>query len=537
MVKGLVASTARRRQALVAVLLAATLGAMVTAATSSASTRVDGTLVVNKSFDLKTVDPQREFEVTGNMITHVLYDTLLQFVGGDVANPRPSVATGYKASPDAKVYTFTLRKDVKFSDGTPLTAKDVVYSFNRLVNIKGNPSFLLAGVKTTAKDDYTVVLSSATSNPALPAIVANASLGIVNSALVKKNGGFDGPGADKKDKAEAFLNKTSAGSGPYILKSFDTTSKVELVENPSYWNKVKPNFKSVVIRNMQAPAQLLSIQRGTNELALDLSPAQAKPLASSSKVTAKAVAGPNVWFLLANANPEVSEVTSNKRFQNAIRYGLDYAGIVKLVGDGSVRAAGVIPTMFAGAIPSGAGIKTNLNKAKAELAASGVTDPKVELEFPSDFTSNGISFGVIAQKIQADLAKVGITVELKGAPIATSLANYRAGTEQLGLWLWGPDYPDPNDYLVFLPGQLVGLRAGWKEGDLPSLEALGKKAGSTPDPAKRTKLFQQLQKPLIEQGPFFPLFQPGQVVASSKNLTGVVFNTQFTVDLARIGSK
>jgi peptide/nickel transport system substrate-binding protein len=516
---------------LVAVVMVAT-----AAAAKERAGAVSGTLVVDKSFDLKTADPQRQFEVTGGIVTHVLYDTLLEFRGSDVTTPRPSLATGYTASKDARTYTFTLRRGVRFSDGTPLTAKDVVFSFRRLINLKGNPSFLLDGVTVSARGNYTVVLRSKTPNPALPAIVTNPSLGIVNSKVVKANGGTDAVGADKKDKAEAFLNRTSAGSGPYILKSFDATSRVELTANPNYRGRRTPKFQTVVLRNVQAPAQLLSVQRGQNEIALDLSPDQARPLFGNRNVSVQTLAGPNIWFLFANANPKVSEITSNKQFRNAIRYGLDYAGIVKLAGRGARQAAGVVPSMFLGALRSPT-LKQDLSRARAELQASGLTNPEVELEFPSDFTSSGLSFGVIAQKIQSDLQKVGITVKLAGKPIAISLANYRAGTEQLGLWLWGPDYPDPNDYLVFLPGQLVGLRAGWAAGSDPALEALGRRAGSTADRAVRGRLFQQLQQQLNERGPFFPLFQPSQVVVSSKNLTGVVYNPTYQIDLSAIGSR
>jgi peptide/nickel transport system substrate-binding protein len=530
-------STARR-----ALLAAAPLVAIIIVAAAAASSNregaVAGTLVVDKSFDLKTADPQRQFEVSGGIVAHVLYDTLLEFRGSDVTTPRPSLATGYRASNGAKTYTFTLRRDVRFSDGTPLTARDVVFSFRRLINLKGNPSFLLANVTSiTAPSAYTVVLRSKVPNPAIPAIVANGSLGVVNSALVKANGGTDAVGADKKDKAEPFLNRTSAGSGPYLLKSFNTTSRVEFTANPRYTGRRKAKFQSVVMRNVQAPAQLLSVQRGTNEISLDLSADQARPLFGSRNVNVQAISGPNIWFLFSNANPKISEITSNKRFQNAIRYGLDYAGTVRLAGRGSGRAAGVVPSQFLGALADRAAIKQNLAKAKAELAASGLSNPEVELEFPSDFTSSGLSFGVIAQKVQSDLAKVGIKANLVGKPIATSLANYRAGKEQLGLWLWGPDYPDPNDYLVFLPGQLVGLRAGWAAGADPKLEALGRKAGSTSNPAVRGRLFQQIQVQLNQRGPFFPLFQPGQVVAASKNLTGVVYNATFQIDLATIGSR
>jgi peptide/nickel transport system substrate-binding protein len=524
------------------VLLAvAALVAVIVVAAAAANSNEDaatGTLVVDKAFDLKTADPQRQFEVSGGIIAHVLYDTLLEFRGSDVTTPRPSLATGYTASNGAKTYTFPLRRDIRFSDGTPLTAKDVVFSFRRLINLKGNPSFLLQNVTSvTARGNYTVVLRSKVPNPALPAIVANGSLGIVNSKVVKANGGTDAVGADKTDKAEPFLNRTSAGSGPYLLKSFNTTSRVELTANPRYTGRRKARFPSVVMRNVQAPAQLLSIQRGTNEISLDLSPDQARPLFGNSNLNVQALAGPNIWFLFANANSKISTTTSNKRFQNAVRYALDYAGTVRLAGRGSGRAAGVVPSQFLGSLPDRLAIKQNLVRARQELAASGIENPEVDLEFPSDFTSSGLSFGVMAQKVQSDLAKVGIKVNLVGKPIATSLANYRAGTEQMGLWLWGPDYPDPNDYLVFLPGQLVGLRAGWAAGSDPRLEALGRTAGSTSNPTVRGRLFQQIQVQLNQRGPFYPLFQPGQVVAASKNLTNVRYNATFQIDLATIGSR
>src|SRR6202012_3788296 len=102
-------------------------------------------------------------------------------------------------------------------------------------------------------------------------------LGIVNSKLVKAHGGSDAKNAAKADTAESFLNTTSAGSGPYTLKSYDVTSQVVLQANPSYWGP-KPKFSTVIVRNVSAPAQLLDVQRGTNEIALDLSPSQAQSL-------------------------------------------------------------------------------------------------------------------------------------------------------------------------------------------------------------------------------------------------------------------
>lgn len=491
------------------------------------------TLVVDKSFDMKTADPQREFEVSGGIIAKALYSTLLTFKGADSATPVPSVAKSYTASSDAKTYTFKLRTDIKFTDGTPLTSADVAFSFNRLINIKGNPSFLLADITVSAPDASTVVLTSSSPNPAIPFIIPNPALGIVNSKVVKGHGGTDQPGADKADQAESFLNSQSAGSGPYTLKSFSTTSEVDLVANPSYWGP-KPFYNTVVVRNVQAPAQLINIQKGSNEVALDLSPDQAASL-NSGTVQVKAIPGPNVFFLFSNNNPQISSITPNKHFQNAIRYGLDYASYVQLAGAGAIQTPGVVPSMFLGALKSSDAAAFDLNKAKSELAASGLSNPSVNLGFPSDFTLNGISFSTLAQKVQANLQAVGIKVNLTGSPISTALADYRAGKEQLGLWLWGPDYPDPNDYLVFLPGQLVGLRAGWTAGSDPTLEALGQQAASTTDNTQRGQLFQQIQRQLNTDGPFFPLIQPGQVVAASKGVTGADYNPTWTLDVAGVG--
>jgi len=529
----MIAARGHRRSVRVSVVLAAFI-ALAACGGGTNTPSANRVLVIDKSFDMKTADPQREFEVSGGIIAKALYSTLLTFKGADSATPVPAVASSYTASSDAKTYTFKLRNDIKFSDGTQLTSADVAFSFNRLINIKGNPSFLLDGVTVSAPDASTVVLTSKNANPAIPFIIPNPALGIVNSKVVKAHGGTDQPGADKADQAESFLNGQSAGTGPYTLKSFSTTSEVDLTANPNYWGP-KPFYNTVVVRNVQAPAQLINIQKGKDEVALDLSPDQASTLNGNSSLQVKAIPGPNVFFLFSNNNPKISSITPNKHFQNAIRYGLDYQSFVQLAGVGAIQTPGVVPSLFLGALTQADAVKRDVAKAKAELAASGISNPTVNLGFPSDFTLNGLSFSTLAQKVQANLQEVGIKVNLTGSPISVALADYRAGKEQLGLWLWGPDYPDPNDYLVFLPGQLVGLRAGWATGADSSLEALGTQAGSTTDNNQRGQLFQQIQRQLNTDGPFFPLIQPGQVVVATKGVTGADYNPTWTIDVAGAG--
>src|SRR6476469_3439995 len=105
-----------------------------------------GTLVIDSSFDLKTVDPGREYELTGQMLTKGMYETLLTFANNDLTKPVGDLASSYVLSPDAKTTTLTLAQGRVFSDGAPVTADDVVFSLQRLIGMKGNPSFLLDGV-------------------------------------------------------------------------------------------------------------------------------------------------------------------------------------------------------------------------------------------------------------------------------------------------------------------------------------------------------------------------------------------------------
>ena len=138
----------------------------------------------------------------------------------------------------------------------------------------------------------------------------------------------------------------------------------------------------------------------------------------------------------------------------------------------------MIPSMFLGALPASAARQARPGQGQGRARGVGHQQPDGQPRVPERHHLERPLVRRLAQKIKSDLGKVGITAKLTGSPVATSLGTYRAGTEQLGLWYWGPDYPDPNDYLAFLPGATVGLRAGWPAGADPTLEALGTKAAA-----------------------------------------------------------
>ena len=498
------------------------------------------TLVIDNSFTIKTSDPGRAFDPTASIVDRAIYDTLFTYKGGDLSNPIPLLVSSWKASSNAQTFTFQLQKNVKFADGTPLTSADVVWSLQRLVNLKGNPAFLLAGVTVKAAGKYTVVMHASTPSAQLPAILANPSTGILNSKLVKAHGGSDAADASTADTAEQWLNSSSsvgAGSGPYTLKSFSTTSQVVMAPSTKYWGTKKPGFGSVVLRNMIATTQLINVQRGSHEIAIDLSSDQAQTLKSNKKLNVSLQPSTWTFWLFANDNPQISSISSNKQFQTAVRYALDYKSILSVAGPGAIQAPGIIPSMFLGALPQKDAVQQNLTKAKAALAASGVGSQQVTLEYPSDLTINGVPFTTLAQKVQANLQAAGFNVQLSGSPTSNWLTKYRDGQMAFGLSLWGPDYPDPADYLTFSPGQLVGLRVGWPKGSDASVEKLSAQALVATNAAKRKALFQQIQQQLNERGPYFPLIQPTQVFVSTSDLSNAVYNATYSVDVTAVSPK
>lgn len=510
---------------------------------SSASPALAGaapgtTLVVGSSFIIRSIDPGRTVETTSNMINHATYDSLVTFEGEDLKTPKPSLATEWKASEDGKTYTFKLRPNVKFSSGNPLTSADFKWSFERVQNLKSNPAFYLNSVEAIqTPDPLTLVLKLKSPYPALLAILSSPSLGAVDSKLVAQKGGLSGPDAKEKDKAESFLNSQSAGTGAFILASYVPEQEVVLVRNPNHWRPA-PAVDRIVIRNITEPAtQKLQVQRGDVDIATALGQDQIAGLKNVPNVSVRSSLAATTFYVLMNNNPEVGQAFSNAKVQEAVRYALDYEGILTIAGAGASRLAGVIPTGFPGALDPRTAFKTDREKAKALLKEAGLSEVKGQITYGSDQVIWGVQMAVLAQKIQADLATVGIQISLNGLPRATALQSYRDAKNQVGVWSWAADYPDGHNFLVYIPGRTVGKRAGWAEEATPAakeLADLARQAESEVNDAKRAALMQRIDKRVLEIGPYAPLFQPAVPVAFRSNLKGVTFHSVWGLDFYAI---
>jgi peptide/nickel transport system substrate-binding protein len=502
------------------------------AAASSTRTADTSVLVVDNVYNNHLLDPARETSSSANIALHAIYDTLVTYSGTDYSHVLPDLATSWTVSPDGKSITFNLRRGVEFSDGTPLTAKDVAFSYARVFNLKAGNSYLMNGVRLRRTGKYQVVLTSDVPNPALIRIAGIPAMGIVNSTLLAKHGGTAATNASTADTAESWISSNPAGSGPYMLQSFTPMQEIDLVRNPHYWGP-RPTFDKVVIRNMDSASQLLNVQRGTDEIAVDVSPIDAATLSSNKAVQVVSGPGTKTFYMTVNQKPGVT-VAANPLLMDAIRYGLDYNTIMALGGPQSQRLAGMIPYGLLGAMPPSRAIQTDVNRAKADIAKFGGPPPSFDVSYVTDFSFAGINEQTVAQAVQASLNALGFNANLVGRPIATHLAVRAAGGLQVNIGLQSINYPDPANYLAYCPGQ---PQAGYVDYVDPVSTKICNLAATTMGDKKRAAYYTELQLHWNTSGPYMPIMQPPAVLVGSANLTGLAVNGIWNVDVAKIGVK
>lgn len=505
------------------------------AAPADAAAVDSSTLVVAITEDTISLDPARAFETLPTIVHKALYETLVTFPADSVAEVIPGLADSWTISDDGTVYTFTLRPGALFSDGSAVKAGDVVFSFNRAKNMKGNSSFLFNTIASVeAPDDATVVLTLTAPDPAILAKMVFGAFSVTSQALVEANGGTAAEDAATTDTAETWLNSNSAGSGPYTLEKWEPGVETVLVLNAKYNGPTAGAIERVIFRNVpEAATQKLQLEAGDIDIAFDLVADQVPSLKENPNLVVFEALSDTLIFLKGNNNPEVGGPASNPLVQKAVRLALDYEGIRALAGGQSVTPASILPVGFLGAYEANSNAPRDLEAAKALIAEAGYGDRlDLEIVYP-DFTFGGINFGTFAQKIQADLIEAGINATLAPTEFSVALEAYRQGTEPFGLWLWLPDYRDSNDYVEFLPEGAVGLRTAWTDANADdTIKAIRDEAKVTTDNAARAEIFARMQDYLIESGPFAPVVQPGLQVGLSSAVKGFVYNPQWRIDVA-----
>ena len=521
----------KRAYRMVSILLVVVMAVLLTL--NIATAQDERTLVIGYAEETDFLDPAHGFTPDGSIVLRATYDTLVTFPDADASEVLPLLASSWTVSDDALTYTFTLRDDVTFANGDSLSSEDVVFSINRLKNVKGNPSFLselITGVE--AIDDLTVAFTINEPRPDFLTNLANTAFSISNAEVVMANGGTDAEDAAETDTAEGYLNNTSAGTGPYVLDSWSPQDEVVLVRNENYWDE-QPYFDRIIMVNIpESATQQVALESGDIDIALDLTTEQIATMEGNEAFGIFQGPGKDTHFLLMNQDEEIGGPMSDPLVQLAVRYALDYEGYRALWG--GVTPGTNLTVGLLGAYGEDKAFTRDVDRARELLTEAGYPDGiDVTLSYP-DFTNEGVDMNINAQKIQADLAEVGINVTLNPGEVQVALETYRTGQDGFSYWFWRPDILDPLDVLSFLPeGKVGGERANWHDADADQeIIDLRDQAKVESDSDARVALFAQIQDYLQQSGPWAPFNVPPTKKAFQSNIEGFVWHPQWQLDVA-----
>jgi len=515
----------KRRALTLAAALAATtsLAGLVPAA---AQTPKDTVVMAKQIDDIISLDPAEAFEFSGVEVVTNIYDKL---IGVDLAKGNALVgdlAQSWTVSDDNLTYTFKLRPGVKFHSGNPLTAADVVYSFQRAVTLNKPPGFILTQFgftkdnvteKVKAVDDSTVVIT--VSKPFAPTFFLNCLTSgvasIVDAKTVKANE-KDG------DFGNAWLKANSAGSGAYSLRAWRANEQYALEANGS-WFKGAPKNKRVIVRHVAEPAsQRLLLEKGDIDYARNLHKDALTAIKANANIqTTQGDKGYILYLGLNTKNPNFAK----PEVREAVKWLVDYAAIEKNIVEGTFQQhQSFLPKGFLGAITDKP-YKFDLAKGKELLAKAGLANG---FSVTMDVRSTA-PISDIAQAIQASWAQAGIKLELIPGDGKATLTKYRARQHDIYIGQWGPDYLDPHtnaetfainvDNSDDAKSKTLAWRNAW---DIPEMTKTTQANVLERDADKRKAVYEQLQREHQKISPFVMMFQQIEVAAYGKQVSGFV---------------
>ncbi len=503
--------------------------------TASSGESGSNTVVVAMGSGFSTLDPGYVYEKYPPLVINACYENLFKFYTNDGA-PEPCLADTYEFSEDGLTLTVNLKQDVTFASGNPMTSADVAFSINRCKNLQGNPSFICDTIESIeTPDDYTVVFHLTQQDSAILSKLTYSSLAVLDSEVVKANGGTDAEDASTTDTAQDYLNTTSAGSGMYVMTSYIPDQEVVLEKNPNYWGEATNVDKYILQIQPDSNTQMMTLSTGDIDIAMNMTDDTMAELEGQENVALINAPTKTVGFVMMNMNEEYGGPVSDPQVQLAIRKALNYENFKTICGEGTTTPYSIIQVGFMGSKGEKAADYTNVEEAKQILADAGYPDGFDIDMTVTDLDMEGVPLTDLAQLIKSDLAQIGINVNIVSEPWAAGYGDaYRDGTLGFTVMYWATDYNDPNVQLEFLPGKTVGLRAGWTEEMDPELSALYDEAMAATDNDARIAVLEQIQDDTYENGPFIMVAQAPAHIAYNTRLEGVTNSDPYSLDLTLI---
>jgi len=485
-------------------------------------------VVVARDMDFNSLDPARAFCDTCQIYLSSVYDRLVD-LSPDNKSIVPMLAKEWSANGDATVITFKLDPNAKFSDGTPVEAKDVKWTLERLKNIKGGIAYILDTVKSIdTPDAATVVVSLTAPNSEFVGSLTAPYAGIINSDVVAEHGGDAGADAATKDTAEQWLLANSAGAGAYVLASYSPSHELRLKRNDNYWGKKPAVGEFVFLQTKDAVSQTQLLENGSADIAMQVDPTTAKGI-SNDNIVVETKPSFNMVYVAVSPGAKNLPHPLDAKIREAIASAIDYDGIIDLTVDGkATRLPAPIPNGFPG---SGVGepIKYDVEKAKALMKEAGAEEGfTLNATYPN-VNQYGVDYTLMMQKIQQDLAEINVKLEL--APVEFSVWREKVNGDGIPVTavFFAPDYYGSSQYAQYfamMDGTVWYKRAGGKnDPTLANPDTAKLLADALAAPAdKSNDLFGKLAGIMANDHVILPILSPDAVFVSRKGISGLRFS-------------
>lgn len=483
----------------------------------------DKVLTVAYPEDPKTADCQK----TTDSYTLPLncFDRLLECVTVESGSSEivPGLAESWEISNDGKVYTFHLRKGVLFQNGEELTADDVIYTFDRMLDPKTkalNTDILdfVDGAKERldgkadatrgleAVDRYTVQISLSEPYAPFLAVMASPQASIFNRKFTEKAGEQFG-----------LSPETTCGTGPFILKEYVLNDHQLLVANDKYF-RGRPAIDRLLVKVIgDSETMRMLFEAGQIDVFdCDYAISQIPYFLGNSKWKDRIVSGPRVGIYYISLNQK-NEPFDDLRVRKAFQMSIDRKKILEKMFYGrGIIANGVMPKGLVGYNPNLAALEYNPAKAKKLLAEAGYPDG-VDMTLVQ-VSSWGQKWVKMNEIIQAMVKDAGFRLQIKQVDESTYYATRKTGDVDPYTQVWSADFNDPDNFFyTFFSRRGTVVRSF--NNDSPEVFDALDKARSITDQTERIKLYRDLEKKIVqEQAAWVPLFTLDHVYVIDKKV-------------------
>ncbi len=470
-----------------------------------------GTIIRGTTDQPVSLDPAGAYDLPSYDIIYNIYQNLLQFPPGE-DKPVPEAAESCDFT-DETTYECTLKPDLKFSDGSDLTAEDVVFSFERNVDIAdpNGAASLLSNMKSIeATGDDTVVFNLSAADATWPSVIATGSFAIVPSDSY----------SDKELETEEFI-----GSGRYEVAEYTPGQQTVLQANPEYTGDAPPKTDQAIIQYFdKASALKLALEQGDVDIAYrSLSPTDISDLEGAEGVEVVSGEGAEIRYMVFNLEQMPGDTDEEKlAIRQGIAQTIDRQSIADNVYNGTVKPLySMIPTGLEFSGPSFDevyGESPDTDAAEQTLSDAGVQTP-VPLEIWYTPSHYGASSGDEYAEIKRQLDESGLfEVSLKSTEwnqYSEAAFTDKYPIYQLG---WFPDYPDADDYVGNFYSETSFLNIHYDNPEMTRL--LAEEKASTED-SVREEAFAQIQQIGAEDVPTIPIWEADQVGAQVEGVEGL----------------